>query len=220
MVMARPTGPRPPTTRPVALGRLSAPADPVESGDHREGERYADGDFTDADWEFTSFTSCEFRRVGLQETRLRGAHFVDVAFADLDCPALSAPRTQWQNVELEGSRIGSAELYDTVWKSVTVSGSKLGYLNARASTWQDVVFTDCLIDELDLGSATVRRLKFERCRIETLDVTGATLSDVDLRDVQLSAVRGLEGLAGTWVTEQQLLELAPLLAAHLRINVG
>jgi uncharacterized protein YjbI with pentapeptide repeats len=218
--MARPTAPKAPTIRPVALGRLSAPPDPVESGDHREGELYLDADFADADWEFTTFTSCAFRRVGLPETRLRGAHFVDVTFADLDCPALSAPRTQWQNVELHTSRIGSAELYDTVWKSVELSGSKLGYLNARASTWQDVVFRDCLIDELDLGSATVRRLAFQRCRIETLDVTGATLADVDLREVQLSTVRGLEGLAGAWVTEQQLLELAPLLAAHLRINVG
>jgi uncharacterized protein YjbI with pentapeptide repeats len=196
------------------------PEEPVESGDHREGEIYADDDFSGADWEFTTFTSCAFQRVGLQETRLRGAHFVDVTLADLDCPALSAPRTHWQAVELDTSRIGSAELYDTVWKSVTVSGSKLGFLNARASTWQDVVFRDCLIDELDLGSATVRRLTFERCRIETLDVSGATLSDVDLRDARLGAVRGLEGLAGTWVTEQQLLELAPLLAAHLRINVG
>jgi uncharacterized protein YjbI with pentapeptide repeats len=218
--MARPATPKAPTIRPVALGRLSAPRTPVASGDHREGELYADRDLSDADVEFTSFTSCAFRRVGLQDTRLRGAHFVDVTFADLDCPALSAPRSQWQNVDLGTSRVGSAELYDTVWKSVTVSGSKLGYLNARASTWRDVVFTDCIIDELDLGSATVHRLAFERCRIETLDVTGASLSDVDLRDVQLSAVRGLAGLAGSWVTEQQLLEFAPLLAAHLRINVG
>ena len=218
--MAGPTGPKAPTIRPVALGRLAAPGDPVESGDHREGEVYADIDVSGADWEFTTFTSCEFRRAGLQETRLRGSHFIDVRFAELDCPALSAPRTQWQNSELDVSRIGSAELYDTVWKSVRVSGSKLGYLNARASSWQDVVFTDCVIDELDLGSATIRRLGFERCQIKTLDVTSATLVDVDLREVRLSSIRGLDGLAGTWVTEQQLLELAPLLAAHLRINVG
>ena len=50
--------PKAPVTRPVALHRLSAPADPVESGDHREGELYADADFTDADWEFTTFTAC------------------------------------------------------------------------------------------------------------------------------------------------------------------
>jgi hypothetical protein len=103
---------------------------------------------------------------------------------------------------------------------VEIVGSKLGYLNARTAVWQDVVFRDCMIDELDLGSATISRLAFDRCEIKTLDTTRARCTDVDLRGAQLHAIKGLGGLAGAWITDQQLTELAPLLAAQLKIGVG
>ena len=39
-------------------------------------------------------------------------------------------------------------------------------------------------------------------------------------DVRLWKLLGLAGLAGAWVNELQLSQLAPLLAAHLGIRVG
>jgi uncharacterized protein YjbI with pentapeptide repeats len=121
---------------------------------------------------------------------------------------------------VSGSRIGAAELYESHWRSLEVVGSKLGYLNARSTVWQDVIFRDCVIDELDLGSATISRLAFERCEINTLDATRARCTDVDLRGARLHAIKGLGGLAGAWITGHQLTELAPLLAAHLKIDIG
>ena len=43
---------------------------------------------------------------------------------------------------------------------------------------------------------------------------------MDLRGAQLQAIKGLGGLAGAWITDHQLTELAPLLAAHLKIDIG
>ena len=103
---------------------------------------------------------------------------------------------------------------------MTIAGSKINYLNARTADWQDVRFTDCTLDELDLSDATVSRLAFTGCRIGTLTVGGARLTDVDLREVQLTMINGLAGLAGAWVSETQLVGLAPLLAAHLEIRVS
>ena len=64
------------------------------------------------------------------------------------------------------------------------------------------------------------RLAFAGCRIETLTLSGARLVDVDLRGADFRAITGLAGLAGSWVTEDQLTELAPHLARHLKISVG
>jgi uncharacterized protein YjbI with pentapeptide repeats len=101
-----------------------------------------------------------------------------------------------------------------------VSEGKIGYLNARAAQWQDVRFADCTLGELDLSSARVTRLAFHRCRIETLTLSGARLADVDLRGADVRAITGVAGLAGCWITEDQLSELAPHLATHLKIGVA
>jgi uncharacterized protein YjbI with pentapeptide repeats len=211
------SGPEPPRLDPVELPELTEPED---TGEIREGERYEDLDWTGTDREFWTFTGCAFRRVNLDGTSLRGTHLTEVTMTGLEVSELIAPRSTWQRVELTGGRIGSAELYDGHWRSVGVTGGKFGYLNARAAKWQDVRFADCIIDELDLASASVTRLALDGCRIETLTLSGARLADVDLRRTDLRAVTGVAGLAGAWITESQLAELAPHLASHLRISVG
>ena len=167
-----------------------------------------------------TFTGCAFRRIGLDGTRLRGAHFRQVTLAELDAPEFAAPRSEWRSVSIAGSRIGSAELYESVWRSVTVSGCKINYLNARTATWQDVVFAGCALGELDLSEARVTRLAFRDCRIETLTLSGARLADVDLRGAELSRIVSVAGLAGTWISDRQLADLAPLLARHLQIGLA
>ena len=188
--------------------------------DVREAERYTRIDLGDQDLQFWSFTDCEFRQTDLAGTRLRGARMSEVIMTEIDPPVFSAPRSSWRNVEVIDSRLGSAELYESTMRSVTIARSKINYLNARTADWQDVRFTDCTLDELDLTEATVTRSAFAGCRIGTLTVTGARLTDVDLRDVRLEMINGLAGLSGSWISETQLAEMAPLLAAHLEIRVS
>jgi uncharacterized protein YjbI with pentapeptide repeats len=213
-----PTEPEPPRIERIALPPLTDPS--LDSGDVHEGERYEGLDWWGTDREFWSFTGCAFHRVGLDGTRLRGVHFHQVTLAGIDAPDFAAPRSEWRNVSLTESRLGSAELYESVWRSVTLSGCKINYLNARTATWQDVVFADCSLGELDLGDARVARLAFRDCRIETLTLSGARLAEVDLRGAGLSRIVSVAGLAGAWVTQTQLSDLAPLLAEHLQIRVA
>ena len=194
--------------------------EPQDTGDVHEGERYDDQDWSGADREFWTFTGCAFRRVSLDGTRLRGSHLNVVTMAGLDVPELVAPRSTLAASRADGrpDRLGRA--LRRGWRSVSVSGSKIGYLNARAAEWQDVRFADCTIGELDLSAARVARLVLDDCRIETLTLSGARLTDVDLRRADFRAVTGLAGLAGSWITEGQLTELAPYLANHLKISIG
>ena len=50
-------------------------------------------------------------------------------------------------------------------------------------------------------------------------MSGCTLDEVDLRGAQLAALDGIGSLAGSLITEAQLVRLAPALAAHLGIRV-
>ncbi len=214
-------GPKPPKLVSPRLGSLDT-VDPAElaSGEMRSDERYVDADFGVLDLGSTSFVGCSFERVRLTDPTLRGAQFADCTFADLDAPVLSAPRSSWRSTTVTSSRIGSGEAYESTWRSVLIEGSKINYLNVRSAEWRDVVLRDCVIDELDLSYARVNRLAVQRCRIGTLDVSHANLVDVDLRGASLATVNGLGGLAGAWINQTQLLELAPLLAGHLGIGIA
>ena len=103
---------------------------------------------------------------------------------------------------------------------VTVRGGKIDYLNLREAHLTDVRFEGCVIGDLDLIGAHATRLVIAGCRIARLDLTRAVLTDVDLRTADLSRLDGLAGLAGATISQEQLLDLAPALAAHLRIVVA
>jgi uncharacterized protein YjbI with pentapeptide repeats len=219
----RPTlAPKPPLIKPVLLPAdlLDQSADAVDAGDSRDAERYSRSDFAGRRMSHTTFRECLFEGVSFDQTELRGLHLIESVLADVTAAAFATPRSSWRDVVCKGSRLGSAELYESTWRSVTIEGCKISYLNARSARWQDVLFRDCVLDELDLAYASAQRLAFVNCEIRTLELTDATLNDVDLRGARLTTINGLEGLAGCWVTEQQLMSLAPLLAQHLKISVG
>ena len=217
----RRVAPRPPEQPRLDLPPLlDTPADQVRAGDRREGERYADDAFGETRLAGTTFTECVFDRVSLHEADLRGLHLAECRLLAVDAPELAVPRSGWRSVEVVGSRLGAVEAYESTWRTVEIADSKIGYLNARGSTWTDLRLRGCVVTDLDLSGARLTRVALNGCRIGTLHVTGATFVDVDLREARLEAVEGLAGLAGAWVSETQLSELAPLLADHLGIRVG
>lgn len=219
--MPAPVGPKPPSIGPVTLPELTEarPSD-VERGDHREQERFVRADFAGADLAFTTFAECAVDGGSFDGTDLRSLHLVEATLSDVEAAVFAAPRSDWRTVSVQRSRLGAVEMYESSWRSVEVTDCKLSYVNARGSTWQDVVFRNCVIDELDLSHATIRRVSFAGCRIGTLQLSGTTWSDADLRGAELEHLKDLAGLAGAWVSDDQLRLLAPLLAAHLQINVG
>jgi len=219
--MSVPPGPRPPEPVTLRLPELSDLSVAEVAADERyDAVRFLDADFSGAELARTAFAECAFERVTLHGSDLRGLQVVECRLTQVDAAVFTAPRSSWRSVLLEQSRLGAMETYESTWRSVLATDCKLGYLNARASRWQDVTLRGCRIDELDLGGAEFTRVAFEGCRIGTLRAAGARLVDVDLRHARLEVVEGLAGLAGAWVTEQQLTELAPLLADHLGIRVG
>jgi uncharacterized protein YjbI with pentapeptide repeats len=203
----------PPVEVRLTLPELNdTPADQVAGGDQREAERYVDEDFGGASLAGTTFAECGFERVSL--------HLTECRLRAVEAAVRAVPRSSWRSVVVSASRLGVVEAYESGWRSVLVEECKIGYLNARGSRWTDVTLQDCTVDELDLGGAELRRVSLPGCRIGTLHVAGATLHDVDLRQTSLQVIDGLAGLAGAWVSEAQLTELAPLLAAHLGVRVG
>jgi uncharacterized protein YjbI with pentapeptide repeats len=210
----------PPAIEPLRLPALvdGSVQTLLTRSDH-DGVRFSGQELSGRELGGSRFVECEFAECTFGDTNLGGVRLIDCRWSGCDAPVLRGARGTWRGVEVLGTRIGSAELYDSQWHSVRVADCKLGYLNFRHSTLQDVLFSGCTFDELDLGGATLTRVAFQECEIQTLTMTGARLKDVDLRGAQLRAINGLPGLSGATIDQAQLVELAPLLAAEAGIVV-
>lgn len=201
-------------------GLAAGDADDLGVDADRDNERFDSVDLRARNLAGSTFSECEFIDVAVSDADLHAARFNDCVFVRLNAPVLRAPRSSWRDAVIEGSRIGSGELYDSGIHSLHLRHCKVGYLNVRGSTVRDLLFTDCTIDELDLGAATVTRMAFADTRLDLLDVTASTLQHADLRGAELGGIRGIDDLRGATMTELQLAELSPLFAAHLGISIA
>jgi uncharacterized protein YjbI with pentapeptide repeats len=208
-----------PRIDPISLGPLTeGDPDRLERDADLEGVRYADLSLGSLDLPGALVSSSRFDNVSAHETDLTGARLVEVELDRIDLPVVRAARSQWRDVRVNG-RLGSLEAYESQWRGVHLVGCKLGFVNLRGAELLDVSFTDCIIEELDLVSASARRLRLEGCRVARLNVQHARLVDVDLRGALLESVDGVTGLAGTTVSPEQLMTIAPLLAEGVGIRV-
>lgn len=215
-----------PTPRPPRLPGFDPGADrpagdltALDLDGRSDGLLFDSDDAAGQDLEDTVFTGCTLRRVSLMGADLNRATFGDCRFEDLTAAALRAPDSGWWNTVLERTRIGSAELHGASLRGVLLDGGKLDLVNLRGAKLKDVLFRSLIIDELDLGEVQAERVAFEDCRIGMLVLNGARLKDVDLRGARLGGMAGISGARGATVSDLQLQDLAPLLAAEAGLRV-
>ncbi len=187
--------------------------------DRAEGLRFADLDLDGLDLTGATLAECELAGCSLHETNLTLSRMLESRLVRANAPVLKAARSTWHDVRIEASRLGAVELYESEIDTVEISGSKLSFVNLRRARLKDVLLSDCVIDELDLSQATAERVAFVDCQVDTLLLQGARLTHVDLRGAELHTIGGLESARGAIVSAEQLLDLAPVMAAHLGIAV-
>lgn len=217
MPISKLTAPR--ITSP-SLSRLSGGTpDEATSGEDVDGLRIAHADFSGVRLDSVTFIESELVEAVTESTRVNGCRFLDVRFDRLDARGLTGSGTKWRDSEIVASRLGAISLYDAEVDSLRIAGSKVAYLNLRGSQIHDLVVEDCVVDEIDLSDASLTRASFPGCRIGTLTLREATLTHVDLRGATLGVVEPVHGLRGAVIDSGQLLELAPLLAAGIGVEV-
>ncbi|WP_293698904.1 pentapeptide repeat-containing protein [uncultured Agrococcus sp.] len=186
---------------------------------HCEGVRFSGIETGDIGLAGATLLQCELIDWRVDETDLTGARFAETRIRGLNAPSFKARRTTWRDVEIEASRLGAAELFDSELNRVLVADSKLGWVNLRAANLTDVLFRNCHFDELDLGGAKVLRVAFRDVTADRLIMTGTQARHLDLRGLDLRAIEGLEGLRGATISEWQLASMAEMLAGEFGIRV-
>jgi uncharacterized protein YjbI with pentapeptide repeats len=218
--MVRTNARRATAERPFSLPDLTA-----FSGDRLEPRRdydaidFVDRDFTGQDASDARFLECRLERCHLDGLSMRRVRVVDSLLSEVRAASVDLTDSTWRDSRMSGGRLGAMTLAGATWTGIRVHGSKLGFVNLAGAHVEDVVFEACEIDSLDARGAQLRSVGFVDCTMDELNIAEATLSKVDLSGARLRSLVGVESLRGAIVSHEQLLDLAPLLAAQLGLEV-
>jgi uncharacterized protein YjbI with pentapeptide repeats len=202
-----------PDLRPAATTTL-------EPDDRYDGVHFDGVPFGDVAADEAELLDCRLSGCTVDDGRMRRARLSTCVLDDVRISALDVADSAWDGVAVRHSRFGALVAHGATLERVTFDHVRLDYVNLRQASLERVQFLDCRIGELDFGTATLTDVRFQGCEVERLLIGGATLADVDLRGVELTALEGVGGLTGARISEGQLSQLAPALAAHLGILVG
>lgn len=211
---------RPRRERPLALPHLADfDGEGLETDREYEATLFADRDFSGQDAGESRFLECRMERCCLDGLTMRRAGLVDTLLLDSYGASLDAANSNWRGCHIRGGRLGAMTLAGATWTGMRLRGIKLGFLSLAGARLDDVVFEECEIEGFDARSAQFNSVAFVNCTIAELNVAEATLSKVDLSGARLKILVGVESLRGAIVSHEQLLDLAPLLAAGLGLEV-
>jgi uncharacterized protein YjbI with pentapeptide repeats len=191
----------------------------LEARSDYDGLDLVDLDLSGQDAGDARFMECRLQRCGLDGLSLRRSRIVGTSFEDCHGTTVDLADTIWRESQISGGRLGAVMLAGATVTDVRVRGINLGFLDLAGAQLQDVVFERCEIGSLDARAATLASVTFTDCTVSELNVTGATLSKVDLSGARLRSLVGVESLRGAIVSHEQLLDLAPILAAQLGLEV-
>lgn len=201
-----------PDLTPFDGGRLEA------DGDHVAID-FVDLDFAGADAPDARFLECRLLRCGLDGASLRRSRIAECLLSDVHATTVDFADSTWRDSRMAGGRLGAVTMVGATWTGVRVRGSHFGFLNVAGAHLQDVLFEGCEIGSLDARGAELQSVVFVDCRVDELNVAGATLSKVDLSGATLRTLVGVESLRGAIISHEQLVDLAPLLAAQVGLEV-
>jgi len=187
-------------------------------GDHVAVD-FVDLDFAGADAPDSRFLECRLQRCGLDGASLRRARIAESLLDDVHGATVDFADSTWRDSQVVGGRLGAVAMVGATWTGIRVRGSHLGFMNLAGAHLQDVRFEGCEIGSLDARTAELQSVVFSDCRVDELNVAGATLSRVDLSGARLHTLVGVESLRGAIISREQLIDLAPLLAAQVGLEV-
>lgn len=124
-----------------------------------------------------------------------------------------------QRVVFEEVRLTGTDFSRMTLKNVTFVGCKLDMANFRFAKLTNARFEDCNLTEADFQNATVKNMRFMACAMERTAFFAITATNVDLRSSQLLDIQDWRDAKGFKIDSEQLIHIAPQLAASLDISV-
>lgn len=122
-------------------------------------------------------------------------------------------RCSFTKCRLTGLQLPDAHIKDAVFEDCLLELS-----NFRNVQFERCHFKNCDLREADFAGSNLKNVLFENCEFAGVDFSNASCARVEFEETNLSEIKGISGLKGATMTEQNLIEIAPLLAREWGIK--
>ncbi len=206
--------------RPI-IPKLLAQLDDRAAAVTRELE-LSDCSVTDTD--FSGIRRLEVEGCRLTAVQFSSAVFDKLSLSDvianrLEAAGMHAPEAALLRVMMKDSRLTGIDLGASLLEDCTFENVKLDESGSRFATFKRVRFENCNLRNADFSGAKLMHVSFSGCELEGANFDNAACKLVDFRGENLSTIKGALGLKGATISSEQLIQLAPLLAAEAGLDV-
>jgi uncharacterized protein YjbI with pentapeptide repeats len=152
----------------------------------------------------------KYRYIDLSDAKIKDSLFNNVATFRSTVVRCIFSKTQMTGLQLpEGN-----------FKHVVFKNCRMNLTNFRSSTFLNCVFEDCDLTEADLGGSSLTNVLFLNCQLAQADFSNCKNKRLEFEGCALSAINGINGLRGAAISNQNLIEIAALLAQDMNITVN
>lgn len=166
-----------------------------------------------------SMTGSAVNRTDFSGVEIHSFDTKDVVFTDCNFTAAKLSEANIHTTELRGSRCTGAQFNTALIKNVSFIDCKLDLTNFRMAKLTNVLFENCVITDMDFYGAELTSIKFDGCDIDGVQFSNSKMVLVDLTGSTITSVKGVSGLKGAKISPDQLVRLAPYLAAEFGLKI-
>jgi uncharacterized protein YjbI with pentapeptide repeats len=158
-------------------------------------------------------------KTSLEPGKYTYVDFSDSTFIDLTANNVSATRSTVIRCTLKNAQFTGLQFPEGHFKDVIFENCRLTLSNFRNSTFEQCMFIGCDLTEADFGMSKLNSVAFESCIVDQADFSNCVNKRVEFSETPLYAVKGIAGLKGATISNQNLIEVAPLLASEFDLTI-
>lgn len=195
------------------------PTDSLESSDMTSEFVYEGAHLRSLDLNAIKLITGQVREVHAARGNFTDVRVDSVEFSGCDFSSLSWTESKLTRVRFTNCKMLGAELTGLTLENVVFANCKLDYLAlSRIKATGPIVFFGCSLAEAELESCDLSTTVFDGCSLRLTEFGRGTYEGCDLRENDLSAIRGVSNLGRVVIDRPQVIQLAEALISDLQID--